>query len=42
MQKDSKDLHVQPKSWDVYVIKIQRPGCFATRNPLVVIYVDML
>ena len=39
MQKDSKDLHVQPKSWDVHVIKIQGPGCFATRNPPVVIYV---
>ena len=39
MQKDSKDLHVQPKSWDVHVIKIQGPGCFATRNPLVVIHV---
>ena len=42
MQTDSKDLHVQPKSWDVYAIKIQGPGCFATRNPLVVIYADML
>ena len=39
MQTDSKDLHVQPKSWDGDVIKIQGPGCFATRNPPVVIHV---
>ena len=23
MQTDSKDLHVQPKSWDVYAIKFK-------------------
>ena len=38
MQTDSKDLHVQPKLRDVYAIKIQGPGCFATRNPLIVIH----
>ena len=41
MQRDSKDLHVQPKSGDDYAI-IQGPACFATRNPMRVIYVDML
>ena len=39
MQTDSKDLHVHPKLRDVYAIKIQGPGCFATRNLPVVIYV---
>ena len=24
MQTDSKDLHVLPKSWDVYAIKIKK------------------
>ena len=42
MQTDSKDLHVHPKLRDVYAIKIQGSGCFATRNLPVVICVMTL
>ena len=42
MQTDSKDLHVQKKGGHVYTTEIKQPGCFASRNPLSVIYVDML
>lgn len=42
MQTDSKDLHVQKKGGDVYTTEIKQPGCFASRNPLSVIYIDML